>query len=428
MSSPLRLGLAGLGTVGGEVARLLHTQADIFEKRAGRKVELVAISARNRTKKRACDLSNLPWVDSATDLVSRPDVDAVVELMGGGHGAPLQLAEACIKAGKPFITANKALLAEHGTALAALSRQHNAPLYFEAAVAGGIPVIKTLREALAGDHVQEIVGILNGTCNFILSSMAESGRDFSSLLQEAQQLGYAESDASFDVEGTDTAHKLAILSALAFGAALDTKKLNVQGIRAITPTDIAIADQLGYRIKLLGVSKLKPEGLMQHVGPYLVPVKTMLAHVNGVMNAVFIRGDVVGPLALTGYGAGAGPTASAVLSDIIDCACNRRAGAFALAANTAKVSPLALEKTNGTFYLRLMVQDKPGVLADLTGVLRDTAISVKSVLQHGRAENTAVPVVFITHECSEKAFGQALEAFKKLPVVLEPPCMIRILP
>lgn len=425
MSTPLRIGLAGLGTVGGEVARLLLEHTAMYEKRGGRKISLTAVSAKNRKTKRGVDVSKLAWVDNPADLAARPDVDVVIELMGSAEGAAKQLAEATLKAGKPFITANKALLAHHGLELSELARKSGAPVYFEAAVAGAIPIIKTLREALAGDRVQEIYGILNGTCNYILTSMRDTGRSFAEVLKEAQEMGYAEADPSFDIDGKDAAHKLALLSALAFGVPLNVEKLPAEGIRAITPQDIGFAEELGYRIKLLGVAKREEDGVSQRVSPVMVPLTSVLAHVAGAMNAVLIEAESAGPLTLMGFGAGAGPTASAVLADIMDCAMGRRAGLPV--SPEAKTPVLSPDKSMASFYLRLMVQDRPGVLADITAIMRDAQISIQSLIQHGRSEAAPVPVVFLTHETSEKSFASALAALKRLPSVLGEPCVIRIL-
>lgn len=429
-NAPLRLGIAGLGTVGAEVARILESEGDHMEARAGRAVMVTAVSARDKNKKRPCTLKGATWVDAPQDLATRTDVDAVVELMGGSEGAARNLAESTLKAGKPLITANKALLAHHGEVLAKLSEMHRAPLYCEAAVAGGIPVIKTLRESLAGNKVQEVFGILNGTCNYILTQMRETGRSFEAILADAQKLGYAEADPTFDVDGLDAGHKLAILSALAFGAPVNLSALNVEGIRAITPLDITFAEELGYRLKLLGVARLEEKGLLQRVGPYMVPTSSMLAHVNGVTNAVFIQGNHVGPLTLIGRGAGAGPTASSVLSDIVDCASARTASAFAVSSLHVKAQPaLPDDASFGSYYVRLHVADEPGVLADMAAIMRDARISIQSLLQKGQGgDDKAVPVVFITHDCHEKAMQQGLAALKKLPSVLQPPCVVRILP
>ncbi|NDE89913.1 MAG: homoserine dehydrogenase, partial [Alphaproteobacteria bacterium] len=401
---PLRLGIAGLGTVGSEVARIIETQGQQLAIRTGRDIVITAVSARDKTKKRSCSIKSAVWVANPVDMAARDDVDAVVELIGGSEGAARDLAIATLKASKAYITANKALLAHHGQELAALSEKHKAPLYCEAAVAGGIPVIKTMRESLAGNTLKEVYGILNGTCNYILTSMRATGRNFPEVLAEAQALGYAEADPTFDIDGLDTAHKLAILSSLAFGAPVDLASLSVSGIRNITTTDIIFAEELGYRIKLLGVTRLTEKGLMQRVSPYMVPVNAQIAHVDDVLNAVFIEGSILGPLTLIGRGAGGGPTASSVLSDIIDVADGRIALAFAIpVAHLQAVKPLAPADSLGSFYIRLMVADKAGVLADLAAILRDENISIQSLLQKGRSEAGPVPVVFITHDSNEKA-------------------------
>lgn len=428
-NEPLKIGLAGLGTVGGEVARLLETESQHLSRRAGRPLVIKAVSARDKNKTRSAKLAGAAWVERPADLAGRDDVDVVVELMGGSEGAARELAEATLKKRKPLITANKALLAHHGQGLAGLSEAYHAPLYCEAAVAGGIPVIKTLREALAGNTLREVFGILNGTCNFILTTMRETGRAFNDVLAEAQKLGYAEAEPSFDIDGLDAGHKLAILSSLAFGTPVNLATLKVDGIRNISSADIDFADELGFRIKLLGVARMTDKGLTQRVSPYMVPLSSTLANVNGVLNAVFIQGSSVGPLTLIGRGAGAGPTASAVLSDIIDCAAGRMASALAVPSEHMRAAtPLPDELSKGSYYVRLMVVDKPGVLAELAAILRDSQISIQSLLQKGRAEAGPVPVVFITHDTNEKAMLDALSGLKKMQTALEPPCLIRILP
>jgi homoserine dehydrogenase len=425
----LRIALAGLGTVGGELARIIETENALLASRAGRPLKITAICARDKNKKRPFNTTGLAWVDDPVQLAVREDADVVVELMGGSEGAAKNLAEATLRAGKPLVTANKALLAHHGLALATLAEKNKVALYCEAAVAGGIPVIKTLREALAGNRISEVSGILNGTCNYILSTMQETGRAFADVLAEAQKLGYAEADPTFDVDGLDAGHKLVILAALAFGTGVSLDQLRADGIRSISPVDIEFAAELGYRIKLLGIARLHAKGVMQRVSPYMVPVSATLAHVGGAMNAVYIEGSSVGPVTLMGKGAGAGPTASAVLSDLIDCAQGRQAAAFGQPAAALKSLPALPDADSfSAFYVRLMVQDKPGVLADMAAIMRDSEISIQSLLQKGRASVEAVPVVFITHETSEKAMAQALKGLEKLASVLEKPVVIRILP
>ena len=427
-NAPLRLGIAGLGTVGSEVARIIETQASELAKRAGREVKIMAVCARDKNKKRSCTLSGAAWVINPVELVTHKDVDVVVELIGGAEGAARELANAALKAGKPFITANKALLAHHGLELATLCEKHKVPLYFEASVAGGIPVVKTLRESLAGNAIKEIYGILNGTCNYILSTMRETGKAFAAVLADAQKLGYAETDPTFDIDGMDTAHKLAILSSIAFSTPVNLTAVSVSGIRNISLADISFADELGYRIKLLGVARLTEKGLMQRVSPYIVPMSAQLAHVEDALNAVYIEGSAVGPLTLIGRGAGAGPTASSVLGDIIDVANGGAPPAFGVSVASLKpMKQLPDADSIGAFYVRLMVADEPGVLADMAAIMRDARISIQSLLQKGRNEAGPVPVVFITHDSNENAMAQALSKLAKMPSVLEPPCVIRIL-
>lgn len=426
---PLRLGIAGLGTVGSEVARLIETQGAELARRAGRDVIVTAVCARDKNKKRSCVLNGAAWVTNPVELATHKDVDVVIELIGGSEGVARELAVATLKAGKPFITANKALLAHHGVELATFSQTHNVPLYFEAAVAGGVPVVKTLRESLAGNVIKEIYGILNGTCNYILTTMRETGKAFAVVLADAQKLGYAEADPTFDIDGMDTAHKLAILSSLAFSTPVNLSEMSVSGIRNISLADISFADELGYRIKLLGVSRLTNKGLMQRVSPYMVPLSAQLAHVEDALNAVYIEGTSVGPLTLIGRGAGSGPTASSVLGDIIDVANGGAPPAFGVSVTNLKpIKSLPDSDSVGAFYVRLMVADEPGVLADMATILRDERISIQSLLQKGRNEVGPVPVVFITHDSNESAMAQALAKLSKMPSVLEAPCVIRILP
>jgi homoserine dehydrogenase len=423
----LRIGLAGVGTVGAGVVRLLAANAELIAARAGRPIVVTAISARDRARERGVDVSHLRWHRDPLDLVSDPDVDVVVELIGGSEGSARALVTAALEAGKPVVTANKALLAVHGAELAALAERHDVPLAFEAAVAGGIPVIKALREGLSANHINGVAGILNGTCNYILTVMRERGRDFAEVLAEAQALGYAESDPSFDIDGIDAAHKLAILAALAFGRPVAFDAVHVEGIRAISALDIAFATELGYRIKLLGIARRTPSGISARVHPCLVPVDAPIARVDGVFNAVVAEGDFVGRIMLEGRGAGAGPTASAVVADLIDIARGQRVpvwGAASAALSDAPSVPMSAHV--GAYYLRLMVVDRPGVIADITAILRDHGVSLLSMLQHGRAPAEAVAVVLVTHETTEAAMRAALDLIGKLDAVVETPALIRI--
>jgi homoserine dehydrogenase len=428
MSRPLSVALAGLGTVGGGVLRLLRDNAEIVTARAGRPIAVTAVSARDRSKDRGVPVSGLRWYDDPVALAGDPAVDVVVELIGGSDGPARALVESAIAAGKPVVTANKAMLAVHGASLAALAEARGVPLAFEAAVAGGIPVIKALREGLAGNRISRIAGILNGTCNYILTQMRERGREFADVLADAQKLGYAEADPSFDVDGIDAAHKLAILAALAFGRPVAFDAVYVEGIRRVSALDIAFATELGYRIKLLGLAhQAEGGGISARVHPCMVPQSAPIARVDGVFNAVVAEGDFVGRVMLEGRGAGAGPTASAVVADLIDIARGRHTPVWGAAADALSNAPSVPMSTHvGPYYMRLMVVDRPGVIADVTAVLRDQGISLESMLQRGRAPGEAVPVVLVTHETRESAMTAALERIEALNTVLEPPTVIRI--
>ena len=427
MSRPLSVGVAGLGTVGGGVLKMLRDNAGIVTARAGRPIVVTAVSARDRLKDRGFPVTGLRWYEDPVALASDPAVDVVVELIGGSEGPARALAEAAIAAGKPLVTANKALLAVHGAELAAAAEERGVPLGFEAAVAGGIPVIKALREGLSGNRISAVAGILNGTCNYILTQMRERGREFADVLADAQKLGYAEADPSFDIDGIDAAHKLAILAALAFGRPVAFDQVHVEGIRRISAVDIAFATELGYRIKLLGIARQTEAGIETRVHPCMVPETAPIARVDGVFNAIVADGDFVGRVMLEGRGAGAGPTASAVVADLIDIARNRTTpvwGAAGAALSTAPSVPMSSHI--GPYYLRLMVVDQPGVIADVTAILRDMGVSLESMLQRGRSPGEAVPVVLVTHETKESAMRAALDRIGALPTVTEAPTLIRI--
>ncbi len=422
---PLSIGVAGLGTVGAGVLTLLRDNAGLVAARAGRPVVVSAVSARDRTRDRGVSLDGLGWHNDPVSLAHDPAVDVVVELIGGSEGPARTLVEAALRAGKPVVTANKALLAVHGAGLATLAG--DTPLAFEAAVAGGIPVIKALREGLAGNRIDRVAGILNGTCNYILTVMREQGREFADVLADAQRLGYAESDPSFDVDGVDAAHKLAILAALAFNRPVDFAAVHVEGIRGVSATDIAFANELGYRIKLLGIARRTADGIESRVHPCMVPLSSPIARVDGVFNAVVAEGDFVGRVMLEGRGAGAGPTASAVVADLIDIARGRAAPLWG-ASTLSELPNVPMEAHHGAYYLRLMVVDRPGVIADVTAALRDSGVSLESMLQRGRAPGEAVPVVLVTHETNEAAMRAACSLIAALDAVLEPPALIRIEP
>jgi homoserine dehydrogenase len=427
MSRPLAIGIAGLGTVGGGVIALLRENADLITQRAGRPIVVTAVSARNRNRDRGFGLDGLRWYDDPAGLASDTGVDVVVELMGGSGDPALSLVRAALTAKKPVVTANKALIAHHGAELAALSEKNGAMLAFEAAVAGGIPVIKTLREGLAANRIRSIAGILNGTCNYILSVMSELGREFSDVLAEAQKLGYAEADPAFDIEGIDAAHKLAILAAIAFGRPVSLNDMHIEGITNISALDQNFAKELGYRIKLLGLAEATEDGVSSRVHPCLIPQNAPLARVDGVYNAVVAETDFAGRLMLEGRGAGAGPTASAVVADLIDLARGRATPVWGTASRDLTPFPaVPISQHSGAYYLRLMVLDKPGVIADVASILRDCGVSLESMLQHGRAPGEVVPIVLVTHETREANMSAALEKIAKLDAVLERPAMIRI--
>jgi len=427
MTGPLKIGIAGLGTVGAGVVKLLAEHNRLLSLRGGRRLKLVAVSARSKAKKRDIDLDGVRWEKDPLALATAPDIDVVVELIGGSSGVAKRLAERALRSGKHVVTANKALLAMHGTELAALAEKRGAILAFEAAVAGGIPIIKALREGLVGNRVARLYGILNGTCNYILTTMRETGRDFDVVLAEAQAAGYAEADPSFDVDGIDAAHKLAVLTGAAFGAKVNFTGVHVEGIRRVTSMDIGFAEELDFRIKLLGLARETPYGIEQRVHPCLVPLEAPIAHIEGVFNAVAIEGDFVGKTMFQGRGAGQGPTASAVVADLIDVARGRHMPAFVVPADKladAKAAPMA--RHVGAYYIRLMVQDRPGVIAAISKALAEERISLESMLQRGRSAAGEVPVVLTTHETEEARMQRALSRISKLKAVAEEPCLIRI--
>jgi homoserine dehydrogenase len=424
---PLRIGVAGLGTVGAGVVRLLSENRQLIALRGRRSIEVRAVSARDRAKSRSADIAAFRWHDDPISLATAEDIDVVVELIGGDEGPARRLVEATLTQGKPVVTANKALLAKHGAALAKLAEERGATIDFEASVCGGIPIVKGLREGLAANRIREIHGILNGTCNYVLSQMRDTGRGFEEVLAEAQALGYAEADPSFDVDGIDTAHKLAILTALAFGTEVDLGSVYIEGIRHVGALDIAYATELGYKIKLLGIARRGEDGIEQRVHPCMVPKSATIAAADGVFNAVVADGDFVDKVNFVGRGAGGGPTASAVVADLIDVARGHRTPVFGVpAAQLTRPMPRTIEKRFGAYYLRLMVIDRPGVIADVAAALRDQNVSLESVLQRLRAPGGNVPVVLTTHETEEARMNAAVARIAALEAVVEPPRLIRI--
>jgi homoserine dehydrogenase len=433
MGPPLRIGIAGLGTVGASAFRILAKACHRLERRAGRKLAPTAVAARDRFRDRGLDLSDVAWEDDPVALARRADVDVVVELMGGAEGAARATVEAALAAGKPVVTANKALLAAHGRRLAALAEEKGAPLLFEAAVAGGIPIVKTLREGLAANRPRRVVGILNGTCNYILTRMEREGLSFEACLAEAQKLGYAEADPSFDVDGNDTAHKLAILTSLAFGTELAADSIYLEGIRSITIEDIRAAWDLGFKIKLLGVSVRTASGIEQRVHPTMIPYDSALAQVDGVLNAVAIDSDLVASLLLVGPGAGGNATASAVVADVVDLARGSAVPTFGKRAGDMRAYEQAeIEAHAGGYYIRLAVYDRPGAFAAIARRMAEERISLESIVQRGRAGRGGIaadapqPVILITYDTTEAAIRHALKLIEEDGHIAAKPQMIRI--
>ncbi len=437
MDKQLRLGIAGLGTVGASLVTLLQDKAEALAARGGRDLVIAAVSARDQTKDRGLDLSGSAWFTDPVELAKSPNVDVFVELIGGANGPAEESVRAALAAGKHVVTANKALLAKHGVALARLAEEKNVSLNYEAAVAGGIPIVKTMRESLAGNDINRVYGILNGTCNYILTRMEREGLSFAECLADAQRLGYAEADPTFDIEGFDAAHKLAILTSLAFGSEIDADAMYVEGITSITTADIEAADELGYRIKLLGVAQRTDSGVEQRVHPTMVPKSSAIAQIEGVLNAVAVEGDIVGEVVLVGPGAGGNATASSVVGDIVDIA--RGDQIATLGRPAGKLTPYQQAKMRlheGGYYIRLSVHDRPGAFASIAAIMAEEDISLESIVQRRRAVRDAAPgaiapaepqpVIMITYETNETAVKKALKAIAERNVISDAPQMIRI--
>ena len=436
MPEPLRIALAGLGTVGVGVIRLIEANRDVIADRAGRRIEIVAVTARERGRERGVDLSPYAWVDDMQAMAARADVDVVVELMGGSDGPALTLARAAFDAGKGLVTANKAMVAHHGVELAEAAALANAPFAFEAAVAGGIPVLKSLREGTAANALTRIYGVLNGTCNYILSEMERTGADFADMLAEAQEEGYAEADPTFDIEGVDSAHKLAILAAIGFGTRIDFASVRTEGITQVTASDIAQADSLGYVIRLVGIATMigpRPGEddcrLLQRVRPCLVPFRHPLGAVTGPTNAVVAEGDFTGRLLFQGAGAGDKPTASAVVADLIDIARGQAGAPFSVPVNQLVTAEQGDPGERvGRDYIRFTVADRPGVLAEITAAMRDAGVSIESLIQRGRDHDGGeVQVAMVTHEGPERCVTGALELLEGSPSLAAVPLVMPIL-
>lgn len=425
MPEPLRLGIAGLGTVGTGVVRIVQRHARLLEARSGRPISISAISARSRDKDRGLRLDSYAWEDDPVALARRPDVDVFVELMGGADGPAKAATEAAIATGKDVVTANKAMLAHHGHALALAAENAGRVIRFEAAVAGGIPVIKALTEGLAGNAVTRVMGVMNGTCNFILTKMQHEGLTYDAVFDEAAKLGYLEADPTLDVGGIDAGHKLALLAAIAFGTQVAFDDMELEGIERITIEDIELAADMGYRIKLLGVAQMTGRGLEQRMSPCLVPDNSPLGQLENATNMVLLEGDSVGQIVLRGPGAGEGPTASAVMGDVLDIARGFRLPVFGQpAASLTKAKP-SRASIPAPYYLRMKLQDKPGALAKIAAVLGDAGISIDRMRQYGHTDPTA-PVLIVTHKTSRSALETAIAGMTKTSVLVGEPVAIRI--
>ena len=427
MSNPLNIAIAGLGSVGVGTVQVLQKHAREIAVRCGREINITAVSSRDKSKDRGVDLSGFAWFDDPVEMAKTAKADVVVELIGGSTGVALDVTMASIAAGRHVVTANKALVAEAGENIARAAEDAGVTLAYEAAVAGGIPIIKAIREGLAGNRVSRVIGILNGTCNYILSTMEETGRDFDSVLKDAQDLGFAEADPSFDIDGVDAAHKLAILASLAFGTRLGFKQVHIEGLRDITALDFVYAKELGYRIKLLGLAGQTDAGVYQRVYPCLIDQEGPLAAVDGSFNAVIAEGDFVGRSVYEGRGAGAGPTASAVVADLIDIAAGRLSLAFGVpAARLADLKAIPIKDRAGPFYIRLTVIDQPGVFADISSAFGHANISMESILQRDHDEAGNAHIVIVTHSITEGALRLALKGLEDHTAVVEAPHVIRI--
>jgi len=438
VTAPLRIGLAGLGTVGAAVVRLIGRRGDSLAASCGRRIEIAAVTARSRGKERAVDMSSFRWVDDPGALAADPSIDVLVELIGGAGDPAKAAVEAALKSGKAVVTANKALIARHGVRLAELAERHRVALNFEAAVAGGIPIVKTLREGLVGSSPARVYGILNGTCNYILTRMERENLSFNECLRDAQRLGYAEADPTFDVEGHDTAQKLAILASLAFGVRVDEDAVYVEGISSITPEDLHAAEELGYRIKLLGVAVRTDNGIEQRVHPTMVPRNSAIAQVMDVTNAVTIDADAVREITLVGPGAGGEATASAVIADIADIARGVSAPPFGKpSAALASSEKAPMQRHEGGYYIRMLAVDRPGTAARIATHLADEMISLESIVQrhsgprpHGgddpKSAARPVPVILITYATTEDAVRRALARVEAEKVIEGKPQLIRI--
>jgi homoserine dehydrogenase len=425
MTQPLRLGIAGLGTVGVGVLRIVQKHADMLSTRAGRPIEITAVSARSKTKDRGVDLSGYAWEDDPIDLAKRDDVDVFVELMGGDEGPAKDATEAAIAAGKDVVTANKALLAVHGHALALAAEDADLSIRYEAAVAGGIPVIKALTEGLAGNEINRVMGVMNGSCNYILTRMEDAGLSYEAVFDEANALGFLEADPELDVGGIDAGHKLALLASIAFGTQVDFAGVTLEGIGSVTIEDIHQAADMGYKIKLLGVAQMTGRGLEQRMSPCLVPDTSPLGQLQGGTNMIVLEGDSIGQIVLRGAGAGEGPTASAVMGDVMDLARGLRLPVFGQPAAGLRKSRPAHSAVAAPYYLRLQLLDKPGALAKVASALGEAGISIDRMRQYNH-EGGDAPVLIVTHKTTRTALDEAMIGFEGTGVVRGAPVAIRI--
>ena len=424
-AAPLRIGLAGLGTVGIGVVKIIQAEADLIAARAGRPILITAVSARDRSKNRDADLSGYAWEADPVALARRADIDVFIEVMGGHDGPAKAATEAAIAAGKDVVTANKALLAHHGQDLAEAAEAKGRVIRFEAAVAGGIPVIKALTEGLAGNRIKRVMGVMNGTCNYILTRMQSAGLPYDQVFEEARQLGYLEADPNLDVGGIDAGHKLSLLAAIAFGTRVAFGDVELEGIGNVSIDDIRLAEDMGYRIKLLGVAQMTGRGLEQRMTPCLVPADSPLGQLQGGTNMVVLEGDSVGQIVLRGPGAGMGPTASAVMGDVIDIARGLRIPTFGIPAATLAAPQPARAATPAPYYLRMLLLDKPGALAKIATCLGDAGVSIDQMRQYGH-EGAKAPVLIVTHKAAPDDVAHAMTRFAATGVLIGDPVAIRI--
>ena len=425
MTKPLRLGIAGLGTVGVGVIKIIQEKKSLLEARTGKQIIISAVTAKNKDKERGVDLTPYPWEQDPISLVKRDDVDVFIELIGGHEGVAKEALELAIKNGKDVITANKALLAHHGQSLALIAEESGSALRFEAAVAGGIPVIKSLTEGLAGNSISKIMGVMNGTCNYILTRMESSGLSYEEVFSEADDLGYLEADPNLDIGGIDAAHKLSLLSSIAFGTEVNFNGVELDGIDKITINDIHQAADMGYRIKLLGVSQMTSNGLEQRMAPCLVPASSPLGQLEGGTNMIVIEGDQVGQIVLRGAGAGEGPTASAVIADLADLARGNRLTTFGQPAKTLSKAISSKSQTLAPYYLRMLLRDEPGALAKITKILSEFNVSIDRMRQYGHEDENA-PVLIVTHEIRHEDLMKAIQKMPDTKVLKAQPVVIRI--